>query len=596
MMKRALFGFALSFTLAGCATNYDHGTLTLREKPPEPGGAAAPVIVGIVALNDFHGALEPPRATVTAPDGKGGSVAVPAGGAAWLASAVDSLRAKYPNNVTVAAGDLISASQLSSSIYLDEPAIGVLNRLGLEFSAVGNHEFDGGVDELLRKQSGGCAKYTTRQPCQIEQFGGARFHYLAASTHRADGSTIFPATGLKSFGSGAAKVTVGFIGLTLKDTPNIVSPDGVAGVTFSDEADTINALVPQLEQEGADAIVVLIHQGGKTSSAQPDPNGCADFTGDIQPILARLDPRVDVVVSGHTHWAYICDYGAVDPRRPFLLTSAGVYGELVTDIALEIDPRTHRVIGKHAHNVIVQSDAYPSSRGPVANNDLFPRFEPRTDIAAYVKTYTDAAKVFSGRIVGAVDRAAAKPGAQNAATGGPLGNLVADSQLAATRSAGAEIAFTNPFSLRAPLDPPPGGSLTYDAIYKVEPFANTLITLSMTGAEIKAVLEQGFDDEDPQQSLSPSAGFIYRFDTSRPVGERVVGITLAGKPLDPARTYRVTVNSFLAAGGDGFTVFAPQKDATKGGIDLDALEAWVKGTAPRAVPQEERAIDARPPA
>ena len=278
-MERLLFGFISALALSGCAANYNHGTLTLREKPPAEAGAPAPVIVGIVALNDFHGALEPPKATVGAPDGEGGTVAVPAGGAAWLASAVDSVRNKYPNNVTVAAGDLISASQLASSIYLDESAIGVMNRLGLEFSAVGNHEFDGGVDELLRKQTGGCAKYTNREPCQIEQFGGAKFHYLAASTHREDGSTIFPATGLKSFGSGAGKVTVGFIGLTLKGTPSIVSPDGVAGVTFADEADTINALVPQLKADGADAIVVLIHQGGKASPAMPDPNSCAGFTG-----------------------------------------------------------------------------------------------------------------------------------------------------------------------------------------------------------------------------------------------------------------------------------------------------------------------------
>lgn len=590
MKRLTVFLFALA--LSGCTAGYHNGTLTLRERAPVEAGPPAPVIVGIVAINDFHGALEPPRATVPAPDGNGGSVAVPAGGAAWLASAVDSVRAKYANTVTVAAGDLISASQLASSIYLDEPAIGVLNRIGLDFSAVGNHEFDSGTQELLRKQAGGCAKFTMREPCQVEQFTGAMFQYLAASTHRADGSTIFPATGLKSFGSGAARVTVGFIGLTLKGTPSIVSPDGIAGLTFADEADTINAAVPLLKNEGADAIVVLIHQGGKTSGAIPDPGTCENFTGEIQPILARLDPRVDVVVSGHTHWAYVCDYGTVDPTRPFLLTSAGVYGELVTDIALEIDPVAHRVIGKHADNVIVQSAAYSSARGDVANTDAYPRFEPRADVAAYVKTYTDAAKAFAERVVGTIDRPAAKPGAQNANSGGPLGNIVADSQLAATRKAGAEIAFMNPFGLRAPLDPAPGGKLTFGDLYKVQPFANTLVTQTMTGGEIKAMLEQGFDDTGPEQRLSPSAGFAYWFDTGRPVGSRIVRIELGGQPLDMARSYRVTVNSFLAAGGDSFTLLANGKDATTGALDLDALEAWVAGPTPRVVPQEERAIAA----
>jgi 5'-nucleotidase len=254
------------------------------------------------------------------------------------------------------------------------------------------------------------------------------------------------------------------------------------------------------------------------------------------------------------------------------------------------------VIGRHADNVIVQSAAYGSARGEVANTDAYPRFEPRADVAAYVKTYTDAAAAFAGRIVGAIDRPAARLGAQDSSGGGPLGNLVADSQLAATRKAGAEIAFMNPLGLRAPLDPPPGGKLTFGDLYKVQPFANTLVTQTMTGAEIKAMLEQGFDDDGPEQHLAPSAGFAYWFDTNRPIGNRIVKVELGGKPLDPAKTYRVTVNSFLAAGGDSFTLLANGRDATTGGLDLDALEAWVAGPVPRAVPQEERAITARPPA
>lgn len=585
-MKRTLLAAFALLVLTGCAADYQDGTLTLRQPSPMPLPAST-VTVGIVAINDFHGALEPPRQSVAIPADDGGTISVPAGGAAWLASVIDAIRARYTNHVTVSAGDLISASQLASSLFVDEPAIGVMNRIGLEFNAVGNHEFDDGRHELLRKQSGGCEKFTAREPCQVEQFAGAAFQFLSASTFTEDGRTLFPATGIKRFGSGAEEVGVGFIGLTLKGTPELVSPGGIKGLTFGDEADAINAAIPVLTAQGADAIVVLIHQGGKTSG-NPDPNGCHGLSGDILPILGRLDPRVDVVVSGHTHWAYICDYGTIDPSRPFLLTSAGVYGELVTDIALQVDPRANRVVAKSAHNLIVQSEPYTSSRGEIGNSDAVPLFQPRADVADYVALYRQAASIYADRVVGAISQAAARPRAEDGASGGPLGNLIADAQLAATRNAGAQIAFMNPFGIRAPLEPGEGGRLTFGDLYRTQPFNNTLVTQTMTGAQIKAVLDQGFDDNGPDQALSPSSGFSYSYDLSRPAGERVVEIVFAGRPLDMAASYRVTTNSFLAGGGDGYTIFADQRDAVIGISDIEALETWVKGETPRTVPQELR--------
>lgn len=578
MPGRLLISLLLAAALSACAG------------PMADGSDAGPVTVGIIAINDFHGALEPPKLSVAAPDGNGGTAQVPAGGAAWLASAVDAVRAKYPNHVTVSAGDLISASQVASSIFLDEPAIGVMNRIGLDFNAVGNHEFDQGRAELLRKQAGGCEQHTLRKPCAVEPFTGAKFRFLSASTFTEDGGTLFPATGLRSFGTGARKVTVGFIGLTLKDTPSLVSPDGVKGLTFGDEAEAINAAVPKLKQQGADAIVVLIHQGGKPSGT-PDPNSCVGLSGNILAILPRLDPGVDVVVSGHTHAAYVCDFGRTDPARPFLLTSAGLYGQLVTDITLSLDPASNRVVAKRAANVIVQSPAYTSARGAVANTALYPRFEPRADIAAYVTRYTDAAREFAERPAGRLYGSAARP-SPGIPGGGPLGNLIADAQLAATRSAGAQVAFTNPFGIRAALEPATDGSVTFGQLYNVQPFGNVLITQSMTGAEIRAALEQGLDDNGPEQLLAASAGFAWRYDRSRPIGQRVVSVTLNGEELRGDATYRVTTNSFLAGGGDDFTGFARQRDASRGITDLDALAAWVQGPAPRAIPTDERAIDA----
>ena len=579
MKIRAIMPSLALVLLASCTTT----PLALR----------TPITVGIVAINDFHGNLEPPRQSALVQDAAGKLVSLPAGGAAYLASAMDLVRAKYPNHLTVAAGDLIGGTPITSALFVDEPAIGVMNLAGLDYAAVGNHEFDSGIAELRRKQSGGCERFTPREPCQVERFGGARFTYLAANVFTPDGRTLFPATGLRTFGTGRNKVTVGIIGMTLKDTDDLIPPDVSAQVRFTDEADTANALVDGLKRQGADAIVLLIHQGGRTTG-DPDPNGCEGLNSDIKPVLDRLDTRIDVVVSGHTHWSYVCDYAKYNPAKPFLLTSAGVWGGFVTDIAIEIDPVTRMVVAKRASNIAVQSEAYVSPRNPVPLDPRFPIFQPRPDVQAYVARYTEAAKAFSQRKVGWLAAPANKSEGDQQNTGGPLGNLLADAQLNATRSAGAQIAFMNAFGIRRSLVPAEDHSVTFGDIYAVQPFNNDLFTLTYTGAELKAVLEQGFDANGPEQILTPSAGFTYSYDRSRPVGDKIVGMMLDGKPIDPAGAYRVTVSNFLANGGDTFIGFTKGRDRAVGPSDIAAFEAWLKATPPRAAPSEPRAIDLKP--
>jgi len=340
----------LFLTLAACAA-------PIVEQPaPRPTSPVPlpPIEVQILAFNDIHGNLEPPKQSVRSLDPSGAEVWVPAGGLAYMAGALATLRKGQAHSITVSAGDLIGGSPLTSAMFLDEPTVLAANLLGLELNAVGNHEFDRGSAELLRMQSGGCEKHASRQPCALEQFPGAKFKFLGANVIKgtmqfpAGNELLFPAIAVKDFGP----VQIGFIGVTLKETGSLVTPSGVAGLTFADEAATANALVPQLRQAGADAIVVLLHQGAFTKGDWNDP-ACPGLSGDILPILDKLDPSIEVVISGHTHWAYRCELPMANGRTR-LLTSANRYGTMLTDIRLTFDPATKALIGKRGSLTVVQ--------------------------------------------------------------------------------------------------------------------------------------------------------------------------------------------------------------------------------------------------
>jgi 5'-nucleotidase len=528
------------------------------ERVPSPAQqlSTAPVEVQILAINDFHGNIETPPEpnSITQPDGT--ILKARVGGAAQLASALASARQGRPNSITVAAGDLIGASPLASAYFLDEPTVDAMNLLGLSLASVGNHEFDKGSSELLRMQNGGCEKNTSRVACRLEPFAGARFQYLAANVQRSDGSTLFPATAIRQVGP----IKIGFIGETLQGTGTIVSPAGVAGLHFTDEAATANALVPKLKAEGADAIVLLIHEGGKVPDSLEE-QGCNGLTGDILPILDKLDPAITTVISGHTHQAYACTLQRGGAAR--LLTSAGKYGFLYTDVRLSFDPATHRLIGERAANVPVTG---------VAGVD------PR--VAALVDRYATAARPAAERIVGHL----AGPALKKEENGeSPVADLIADAQLAATKApnrGAADLSFINTGGTRTDLVPRADGSVTYGQIFALEPFGNTLVVRTLSGAQLKALLEQQFEDHDgragPRPSvLVPSANFHFAFDLSRPLGSRIIAMILDGKPVEPRRRYRVTVNNFLASGGDSYSVLTRGIDTFDAGLDLDALEAWL---------------------
>lgn len=540
-MKLKLAAILAAISLAACTTT---------SPPTVSGKSAEPLSLTVLAINDFHGNLLPPASGIKIKDAKDATkeIAVKAGGSEFLSTAVKQLSGKNPNTIFVAAGDLIGGSPLLSAEFHDEPSVESLDLMNLEVAAVGNHEFDHGKDELLRMQHGGCHP---REGCKgPHPYLGARFKYLAASTvDTKTGKTIFPPYFVKAFEG----VQVGFIGLTLKNTPAIVAATGVAGLQFNDEAETVNALVPELKRKGVNAIVVLIHEGGFPTG---DYNECPGISGPIVDIVKKLDKAVSVVVSGHTHKAYNCQ---IDGR---LVTSGDKYGTIVTDIELKIDRGTGVVMAASANNVIVRNDAF--AKDPVQTQ--------------LIDAYTASSKVGNrpvARITESLTRDESPAGETT------LGDLVADAHLAATQapdSGAAVVALTNVGGIRAPLVKVGNGDVSYADLYAVQPFSNNLVTMTLTGQQLLTALEQQWLNQPKHRPLQVSRDLRYAWDEGRPVGQRIVpgSVSIKGVVLDPNREYRVTVNAFLADGGDGFAVFKSGTRRVTGPIDLDAFEQHLR--------------------
>jgi 5'-nucleotidase len=541
--------------------------------------SSAPVsTMELLAFNDLHGAIDPPA-------GSGGLInGVPVGGADYLSGTIKRLRAQYlPSRdrvITVAAGDNIGASPLISAAFHDEPTIEIENALGLDVTSVGNHEFDEGVNELLRIQNGGC--HPVDGCADGDPYLGAAFPFLAANVvDKVTRVPILPPYVIEKVHG----VKVAFIGETLTGTASIVNPAGIANVDFLDEAATANFYRRQLAaEEGINAFVLLIHQGGTQNSPPTplDPSGCANFVGDITPIVSKLDPEFGVVISGHTHRFYTCTL----PNRAgnSLVTSAGANGVLVTDVSATLNRATKRFVSAAAHNVLVEN----SVRNP---DGTFTRDPSKADPVAtqIADKYRVAIAPIANRVVGSIT--ADITNANNPAGESALGDVIADAQLGYTTSASAQVALMNPGGIRASLiyaNSPGGeapGEVTYGEAFTVQPFNNLVVTQTFTGQQLKDVLEQQFGGCFGQVAggrvLQPSASLTYTWSTSAPCGSKVTNLQISGVPVDLAASYRVTTNDFLANGGDGFTrLTAGTGRVTAPGFDIDALTAYLGAHSP----------------
>ena len=541
--------------------------------------------VHLMAFNDFHGNLEAPRRFVTAPDPADASktINVPAGGVSYLADAVAKLRARYCADRTalISVGDMIGASPLLSSLFLDEPTIDVMNAMKLDMNVVGNHEFDKGTAELRRLAGGGCQVTTSMMPCQVNaSYAGARFDFLAANVvSKADGKPIFPAYKVMKFGG----IPVAFVGVVTKTTPSIVSAAGISDVVFRDEAETVNALIPELKRQGIEAIVVVMHEGANSSTTPLNSNTCLDsrgapLTGNAMTIASRLDSSVDVILNGHTHQTYTCDYSTINPAKPFLITSASSYGVMLSDITLELNGRTGDVNRKSARQVIIQGEPYTSGTTTYALTGAYEQFSKTPAIEAILEPYRQKSVQVSNRPVGRATTSITRTATASGESA--LGNLIADAQLADTRANGAQFALMNPGGVRADLIPAADGTISYGQIFAVQPFGNGLVTLSLTGAQLKALLEQQWSGANAgfPRILLPSAGLTYSYRTSGT--DRAFDIRVNGQPVSDAASYRFTVNSFLADGGDNFTVLRDGTNRVGGNLDVTAFESYLRANSP----------------
>lgn len=553
------------------------GLLSASISPASAKQSSRTVDVQLLAINDFHGNLEPPTGSSARVLTEGGNVEN-TGGVEYLATKVKELRALNPNTLTVSAGDNIGASPLLSGYFHDEPTIEALNALGLDISAVGNHEFDEGSAELLRMQNGGCHP---TDGCQDgDGFAGADFQYLSANVFYAGTNrTVFPAYTVRSFG--AAKIA--FIGLTLEGTPTIVTPAGVAGLEFRDEADTINALVPTLKKQGINSTVVLLHEGlAQTPATAAFTDTCNGPSGALIDIVARLNDAIDMVISGHTHNQYNCALpNSVGRNVP--VSSASSFGRLVTKIDLKIDPKTKDIFSVAVDNRIVTRDV--------------PKDPAETAIIAKYAAIVDGIR---NAVIGQIQADLTRTSVVDEST---LGNAIADGQLEAMTSFGAQFAVMNPGGIRADLicgpgDTPGACDVTFGEVFSVQPFQNDLVAFDLTGAQVDDVLEQQFDNPAAGQNriLSVSSNFTYQYDLSQPSGSRVpdASITLNGTPIVPATTYRLVANSFLSTGGDNFTVLGQGTNRVIGPVDSNAFADYVGRHSPVPVPALNRVMPVGP--
>jgi 5'-nucleotidase len=559
----------------------------------------------LIGLNDFHGQI---TATKTFTDAK--KVVHKVGGIPVLTSWIKAAQAAAPagpDSVLIThSGDFVGASVPESGLLRDEPAILWFNQLGNEWckgadgvdtqglengggrnkrcnlvSTLGNHEFDKGKAELLRKIYGGDA---ATGPYVVQPYPGASYPYVCANAVDSQtGKPILPPYEIKEINGERLAV----IGAVTSLTPTVVLPTAVEGITFLDEATAINQYIPEIQAQGVHAILVLIHEGGLQSFNAGSLLPTGTVSGRIVDIVAHLDADVDVVLSAHTHNftnALLPNAGG----KPTLVTQAFSYSMAFAQIDLDIDNETHDVVQKTGRIVIAYADSGPGLTPDAGAQDL-------------LKAALTAVGPVVNQVVGtaAVNLIASRNGGANFAGESNMGDLITDAQKAAM--SGVAIAITNPGGIRANV---PAGPITWGELYAVQPFANYLVAMDVTGAQLWSALAQqwtGLNAAGGTKILQIS-GFSYEYQCTK----NCTSTSAASPPIyailsvtdgngtaiqnDSSRVYRTVVNNFLAAGGDNFPAFKGGTNTVNGPVDLDALVNYVTAQGTVGAPTATRIV------
>ena len=543
----------------------------------------------IIGINDFHGNLESTNLALFLADPEGAGpdakpLRVPVGGAAALAGMVKTLRAGAEHSLVLSAGDLIGASPLVSTLFRHESTIAVMNRIGVDVNVTGNHEYDAGAAELKRVAKGGCGKPLARSPaesCAEGPYAGANFPFIVSNVIDAKGHAFMAPYVVKTIEG----VKVGIIGAVTRTTPSIVVPSGIAGLRFQDEAVGINRAAQQLRKQGVRTMIAVIHEGGEigTPTKRGDWNDpkCEEKHGPIWDIAHRLDKDIRILMTGHTHQGYRCEF------EGRLLIQGTSYGRGISVVDLVLDPRSKRLVPASVRsiNLPVVNDATPpemreklASALPAPYAQVLRDARPDPEIAAMVAHYAQAVAPKADRPVGTING----PFVRGGLTDSTAGRLLADAQLAATKAGGAQLAFMNPGGIRSNFEcASPPCIVTYGQAFAMQPFGNGLVVMTLTGTQLKVLLEsQQMRPDGEPTILQPSAGFTYTWHSDARRGERVADMKLDGQPVKPEARYRVTVNGFIAEGGDGFVLLKDGRERTGGGDELEALTDYL-AAAPR---------------
>jgi 5'-nucleotidase len=583
--------------------------LMLGFLPPGAGAEADPdrtVDVKLLAINDFHGRLVPPSGDL--------------GGAAYLATHLDRIRDAHPYTLFVDAGDLVGATPVLSNLFYDEPTVEAMNIIGLDVQTVGNHEFDRGQNEVLRRRDGGCfggdCEYRGGLPFGGQDFttlssnvivtatGQAltldrtmkRFEFIPTSTEqcRQGGWMNYPAMDFQNQGQCVSHVTssgraggqnraplpvdgidIGFVGVTTVNTPTVVSPTGIQGLVFQTEAEAVNREVANLEADGADVIVVLMHEGGRQDVSDPDPNGCVNFTGAAANIVPQFSDAVDVVVSGHTHQSYVCDLEGGP-----LVTQAFEYGKRFTEITLGIDAGSGDVVSRVAVNHDVTRDVTPNAA-----------------IQALIAKYEELAGPALREVVGTSLVPIPRTGRDAESI---QGNLAADALI---DQYGTDFAFQNSGGLRADLTRPPEAvdppqldangryNIARENVLAVWPFGNIVALAEVDGPTLKAILDNGVLEVGGGRFMQ-IAGLRVDYYVDGTSGGFPRGVIANveywnhpdfadGTPVDlsPSATYTVAMNDFMAVGGDGYPVLGDRVYSLQDPLEV-AVERYLEANSP----------------